>query len=199
MHWTWCFSLSCLAPLAIGALPFMGTAAITLCLWVRTMHKSFLGCYSPYPATKASRASTSSENILSHLKGVKAKCSIQQSTFFKTSDSTKVTCVPHPFKINRLCNIPSLICPERFTLDLKSSMHSLSWNLAAEMTEFLPSQCHVVTSIKAAKSLDLLLIPQHFFVVITTFLYHHLFRKVNQKHKIVSSEFLPAGNVLLIG
>lgn len=83
--------LAGLGPLTTGALPFTGTSAITRCLWVRTcssLHKSFLGGYSPYPAPKArlpdySRASTSSENILSYLKGVKEKPSIQ-GTFFRT-------------------------------------------------------------------------------------------------------------------
>lgn len=42
--------------------------------------------------------------------------------------------MPHPFKTNRLCNIPSLTCAECIALDLKSSKSSLSWNLAAEMT-----------------------------------------------------------------
>lgn len=103
---TWRFSLSWLGTLTTGDLPFTGTAAITHCLWVRScssLNKSFLGCCSPYPAPKArpldhTRASTcgayatyvliicsfSSENILSYLKGVREKHSIQQSTFSKT-------------------------------------------------------------------------------------------------------------------
>lgn len=37
-----------------------------------------------------------------------------------------ITDVPHAFKINRLYNIPSLICPECFALTLESIEHSLS-------------------------------------------------------------------------
>lgn len=37
-----------------------------------------------------------------------------------------ITDMPHPFKTNRLCNMPSLVRPECIALDLKSCKSSLS-------------------------------------------------------------------------
>lgn len=71
----------------------------------------------------------------------------------------------HPFKTNRLCNIPSLIYSECIALELKSSKSSLSvMKLCCRKDHLNATQ---KTLIKATKPLDLLLIPQHFFIVIS--------------------------------
>lgn len=73
--------------------------------------------------------------------------------------------MPHPFKTNRLCNVPSLMCPECIALDLKSSKSSLSHEILLQ--KWLSSY-HLnatwKTLIKATKPPDLLLIPQRFFI-----------------------------------
>lgn len=109
-----------------------------------------------------------------------------------------ITGMPHSFKTNRLCNILSLICPECIAVDLKSSKSSLSWNFAAEMTEFLPSKWHMKNLNQSNQASWLAADSTALFYSDITFIYHNLFKKVNQKHKIVSSDFLPARDVPLI-
>lgn len=108
--------------------------------------------------------------------------------------------MPHPFKTNRLYNIPSLICPECFALDLKSSKSSLSREILLQ--KWLSSyhlKCHMKNLNQSNQTSWLAADSTALFYSDITFICHHLFKKVNQKHKIVSSDFLPAGDALLVG